>query len=122
MRQARVVHQARDEIHAILTGASDKLVVLAGPSAIDQPSAALEYGARLAGLAREVAAEIVVVMRSEVCATRRSEALIAATRRGCPTQIAMRCMRAYRPLRRGNVCDDVGGADGGPRGVGGPAL
>jgi len=64
--QAEVVINTRTAISQILSGESDRLLVLAGPAVIDQPSAALEYGARLAGLAKEVASELLVVMCAEI--------------------------------------------------------
>ena len=62
---ALVVREARAAIAKILNGESDRLVVLAGPAAVDSPAAALEYAARLATLARQVRDEVVVVMRCE---------------------------------------------------------
>ena len=66
---AELVLQSRSAIGHILSGASDRLVVLAGPAVIDQPSAALEYAARLAGLAAEVAGELHIVMKTEIFTT-----------------------------------------------------
>ena len=66
---AELVLQSRSAIGQILSGASDRLVVLAGPAVIDQPSAALEYAARLAGLAAEVAGELHIVMKTEIFTT-----------------------------------------------------
>ena len=63
---AKMVGSARRELHEILIGASDRLVVLAGPAAVDDPAVALEYGARLALLAKEVQSEVLVVMRAEI--------------------------------------------------------
>ena len=37
-----------------------------GPACVDDPSAALEYGARLAGLANEVSEDLLIVMTTEI--------------------------------------------------------
>ncbi len=60
---ARLVHQSRQELSAILNGEDDRLIVVVGPCSIHDPRAALEYGARLAGLATELADDLCVVMR-----------------------------------------------------------
>ena len=64
--QAGLVVSTRAAISQILSGESDRILFLAGPAVVDQPSAALEYGARLAGLAREVSSEVLVVMCAEI--------------------------------------------------------
>ena len=63
---AELVLQSRSAIGQILSGQSDRLLVLAGPAVIDQPSAALEYAARLSSLAKEVSGELMIVMKSEI--------------------------------------------------------
>lgn len=63
---AAVVSDAREALHAILSGQSDRLVVLAGPAAVDSPAGTLEYAARLATLAREVEGEVLVVMNCQL--------------------------------------------------------
>jgi 3-deoxy-D-arabino-heptulosonate 7-phosphate (DAHP) synthase len=59
---AQLVRAARTAVGDILSGTSDRLLVLAGPAVVDDPSAALEYGARLAALARDVADDVFLVM------------------------------------------------------------
>lgn len=58
-----VVERAREAIGAVLHGRDDRLVVVVGPCSIHDAAAALDYAERLAPLARELAGEIVVVMR-----------------------------------------------------------
>ena len=64
--QAQVVLEARAAIGEIFSGASDRMLILAGPAVVDDVSAALEYGARLAALAREVSDDVLVVMTAEI--------------------------------------------------------
>ena len=52
--QASIVAKSRRELAAVLSNRSDRLAVFAGPAVVDSPKAAIEYGARLASLAREV--------------------------------------------------------------------
>ena len=53
--QADVVLRGRREVHAILDGRDDRLLVVVGPCSVHDPEAALEYAARLA---RSVASEL----------------------------------------------------------------
>jgi 3-deoxy-7-phosphoheptulonate synthase len=57
------VTRARLEIGEILRGGSDRLVVVAGPCSIHQPSAAFEYARRLRRIADRYRDELCVVMR-----------------------------------------------------------
>ncbi len=57
------VASGRRAIRAILERRDRRLLVVVGPCSIHDPVAALDYARRLAGLAREVAATICVVMR-----------------------------------------------------------
>jgi len=66
--QASAVASARQDIAQILSGESDRIVVLAGPAVVDNASAALEYGARLAALSREVKDDVLLVMTAEIFA------------------------------------------------------
>ena len=45
-----MVASTRAEVRAVLDGADDRLLVVAGPCSVHDPEAALEYAARLAGL------------------------------------------------------------------------
>lgn len=55
--------QARREIHELLTGEDDRLLVVIGPCSIHDPAAALEYAKRLLPLKAELARDLVIVMR-----------------------------------------------------------
>ena len=60
---AETVATARQTIHRILNREDDRLLVIAGPCSIHDPSAALDYAARLKQAADELAGELFVVMR-----------------------------------------------------------
>lgn len=55
--------QARREIHRILAGQDDRLLVVIGPCSIHDPEAALEYARRLLEAKRELVDDLVIVMR-----------------------------------------------------------
>jgi 3-deoxy-7-phosphoheptulonate synthase len=55
--------RASDTIRRILAGADDRLLVITGPCSVHDPVAALAYAERLAVLAKEVANDVVVIMR-----------------------------------------------------------
>src|SRR5262245_32781168 len=57
------VARARDEVARVLRSEDDRLVVIVGPCSVHDPSAGLEYGRRLHALAREVEADLCIVMR-----------------------------------------------------------
>ena len=57
------VTQARQEIHSILAGEDDRLLVVVGPCSIHDPKAALEYAQRLHGVREELQKELLIVMR-----------------------------------------------------------
>jgi 3-deoxy-7-phosphoheptulonate synthase len=59
----RRVHQARQETAAILHQQDDRLLVVVGPCSIHDPEAAMIYARRLLPLARELADDLLVVMR-----------------------------------------------------------
>jgi len=61
--QAEVVIGGRREVHAVLEGLDDRLLVVVGPCSVHDPEATLEYAERLAKFARGVSEELLVVMR-----------------------------------------------------------
>ena len=60
---ARTTFEARLAIHRILHGANDRLLVVVGPCSIHDYDAAIDYATRLAAVKRELADELLVVMR-----------------------------------------------------------
>jgi len=60
---AQLVARTRREIAAIVTGADDRLLVVAGPCSIHDPAAALEYADRLREVAALYPGELVIAMR-----------------------------------------------------------
>jgi 3-deoxy-7-phosphoheptulonate synthase len=60
---AEMIAQTRREIAAIVTGADDRLLVVAGPCSIHDPAAALEYAQRLREQVGTYAGELLLVMR-----------------------------------------------------------
>src|SRR3954451_1640083 len=60
---AKTVVETRQQIHRILHGADDRLVVIAGPCSIHEVKAAKEYAARLADARHKLGRELVIVMR-----------------------------------------------------------
>ena len=60
--QDRVTKRAR-QIHRILHGADDRLLVIIGPCSIHDTKAAKEYAARLQELKPRAAADLLIVMR-----------------------------------------------------------
>ena len=60
---ARTTYEARQAIHRVLHGADDRLLVVVGPCSIHDYDAAIDYAARLAALKRELADQLIVVMR-----------------------------------------------------------
>ncbi len=55
--------EARSATHRILHGADDRLLVIVGPCSIHDYDAAIDYATRLAALERELAGELLIVMR-----------------------------------------------------------
>jgi 3-deoxy-7-phosphoheptulonate synthase len=62
-RVAQTVYETRQEIHRILHGADDRLVVIAGPCSIHDPEAAKEYAARLKEMKSRCAEDLLILMR-----------------------------------------------------------
>ena len=60
---AQTTLQARAEIHNILTGQDDRLLVVVGPCSIHDPKAALEYAGLLKVIKDELKDDLVIVMR-----------------------------------------------------------
>jgi 3-deoxy-7-phosphoheptulonate synthase len=60
---SNTVADARKAAEAVMRGEDDRLLVVVGPCSIHDPKAALEYADRLHGAARELAADLVTVMR-----------------------------------------------------------
>jgi 3-deoxy-7-phosphoheptulonate synthase len=61
--QADVVITGRRDVHAVLEGTDERLLVVVGPCSVHDPDATLEYAEKLAKLAREVSEELLIVMR-----------------------------------------------------------
>ena len=62
-RVTETVYRARNQIHDVLRGADDRLVVIVGPCSIHDPKAAMEYAAGLKKLADELQHDLIIVMR-----------------------------------------------------------
>ena len=62
-RAARVVASHRADIHRVLQGEDDRLVVVTGPCSIHDPSAAIDYARHLAPLVERHKEELIVLMR-----------------------------------------------------------
>jgi 3-deoxy-7-phosphoheptulonate synthase len=62
-RAANTTFEARQAIHRILHGADDRLLLVVGPCSIHDYDAAIDYATRLSAQRRELAAELVIVMR-----------------------------------------------------------
>lgn len=60
---AETVLKARREIHDILTGRDDRLLVIIGPCSIHDPVAAMEYAGRLLEVKKELRRDLAIVMR-----------------------------------------------------------
>ena len=58
-----LVAETRRQVKAILTGRSDRLLVVIGPCSIHDPAAAVEYAGRLADLRGRLADDLEIVMR-----------------------------------------------------------
>lgn len=62
-RAAETVSSTRQEIHNILHGKDDRLLVVVGPCSIHDPNAAVEYAKNLKLIREEIAGDLLVVMR-----------------------------------------------------------
>jgi 3-deoxy-7-phosphoheptulonate synthase len=61
--RAAAVVRGREQVAAVLDGADDRLLVVAGPCSVHDPKAALEYAQRLAETAADLSEHLVVAMR-----------------------------------------------------------
>jgi 3-deoxy-7-phosphoheptulonate synthase len=57
------VHQTRKQIHDLITGKDDRLLIVIGPCSIHDTKAALEYAARLAKVRDRLRDDLLIVMR-----------------------------------------------------------
>lgn len=62
-RASRVIYDTRSQIHDILTGEDDRLLVVVGPCSIHDPSAAREYATKLLAVREEMKKDLLIVMR-----------------------------------------------------------
>ena len=62
-RAAEITYETRHEIHRILHGADDRLLVIIGPCSIHDPKAALEYARKLKAEKDRFQADLLIVMR-----------------------------------------------------------
>jgi 3-deoxy-7-phosphoheptulonate synthase len=60
---AKTVSEARQQIHRVLHGADDRLVVITGPCSIHDVKAAKEYAGRLLDARQKLGRELLIVMR-----------------------------------------------------------
>jgi 3-deoxy-7-phosphoheptulonate synthase len=60
---AQVTYETRDQIHRILHGADDRVLVIIGPCSIHDPKAALEYARNLKAEKDRFNADLLLVMR-----------------------------------------------------------
>ena len=58
-----LTYNTRQAIHRVLHGADDRMLVVIGPCSIHDPKAGLEYARGLAEVNRELAQDLIVVMR-----------------------------------------------------------
>ncbi|MFV9507149.1 MAG: 3-deoxy-7-phosphoheptulonate synthase [Oscillochloridaceae bacterium umkhey_bin13] len=61
---AQTVTTAREAIRRVLRGEDQRLIVVVGPCSIHDPSAALDYAQRLATLSRDLAGQLLIMMRA----------------------------------------------------------
>ncbi|MDP2664441.1 MAG: 3-deoxy-7-phosphoheptulonate synthase [bacterium] len=60
---SELVASSREQIHRIITGQDDRILILVGPCSIHDEKAGLEYARRLAELAKAVQDQVLIVMR-----------------------------------------------------------
>src|SRR5215475_8973308 len=62
-RASEVTYETRQEIHRILHGADDRLLVIIGPCSIHDPKAAVEYAHQLKAQKDRFQADLLIIMR-----------------------------------------------------------
>ena len=62
-KPANTTYEARQDIHRILHGADDRLLVIMGPCSVHDVKAAKEYAGKLLEAKKKLAADLLVVMR-----------------------------------------------------------
>ncbi len=60
---AKTVFETRQQIHRILHGEDDRLLVVIGPCSVHDPKAALDYAQRLLEVKKRLADDLLIVMR-----------------------------------------------------------
>ncbi|KAI9837160.1 MAG: 3-deoxy-7-phosphoheptulonate synthase [Sclerophora amabilis] len=60
----RTVFQGRKDAISIITGSSDRLLVICGPCSIHDPAAAVEYADRLKSLSTKLSDDLCIIMRA----------------------------------------------------------
>ncbi len=62
-KAAATTFETRQQIHDVLSGRDDRLLVIIGPCSIHDPKAGLEYAERLKGVKAKLADDLLIVMR-----------------------------------------------------------
>ncbi|WP_456414508.1 3-deoxy-7-phosphoheptulonate synthase AroG [Thiolapillus sp.] len=62
-KAAKTVFETRQQIHRILHGEDDRLLVVIGPCSVHDPEAAMEYASRLLAVKKQLADDLLIVMR-----------------------------------------------------------
>jgi 3-deoxy-7-phosphoheptulonate synthase len=62
-QQSQVVVRGRDNVHAVLSGEDDRLLVVVGPCSVHDPEATIEYARRLSEQATSYGDQLCVAMR-----------------------------------------------------------
>lgn len=60
---AKTILQARNDVHGVLTGKDDRLVIIVGPCSIHDTKAAHEYAGRLKAVKDQFKDDLVIIMR-----------------------------------------------------------
>lgn len=62
-RASKLIYETRSQIHDILTGQDDRVLVVVGPCSIHDPAAAREYAGKLLPVKEKLAKDLLIVMR-----------------------------------------------------------